>query len=118
MYDDNNIFAKIISNQIASSRIYEDEYLIIIKDVNPVAPFHLLAIPKGRYKNFTDFISSASSLEIAAYYKAIGKVTNDLGLAEYRLVTNNGRSVGQSVFHFHTHIIGGKNIDKLIDQGL
>lgn len=116
MYDENNIFAKIISGEIASDKIYEDDYVIAINDINPVAPVHMLVIPKKPYADFADFISRADKDEISHYFSSIRNIAENQGLEEYRLVSNKGSSAGQSVFHFHTHIIGGKTIHGLIDS--
>lgn len=116
MYDNDNVFAKIIDGRIKAEKLYDDEYLIAIKDVNPVAPVHILVIPKGRYIDFADFIANASKDEVVHYYKMIAKIASDAGASEYRLINNKGKSAGQSVFHFHTHIISGNHRSGLIDQ--
>jgi histidine triad (HIT) family protein len=118
MYDKNNIFAKIISNKIPTEKLYEDELLIAIRDINPAAPIHILVIPKKEYIDFTDFIEKASSSEINHYFTAIAKIAKDNGATEYRIVSNKGTSSGQSVFHFHTHILSGLKNTNLIDRTL
>lgn len=118
MYNKNNIFAKIISGEIPATKLYEDEMLIAIKDINPVAPIHILVIPKGEYIDFADFVKKAPSDHLTHYFKTIAKIAKDNGANEYRTVSNNGLSSGQSVFHFHTHILSGlKNIN-LINKNL
>lgn len=116
MYDDDNIFAKIIDGRIPAEKLYEDERLIAIKDVNPVAPIHILVMPKGKYIDFADFVAKASKTDIVHYYKMIAKIAADAGTSKYRLVNNKGKAAGQSVFHFHTHIISGNHRSGLIDQ--
>jgi diadenosine tetraphosphate (Ap4A) HIT family hydrolase len=118
MYDQNNIFAKIIRGQVAVTKLYEDDQIIAINDKNPVAPIHILIIPKKNYIDFADFISRADSAEISNYYKAIDKIASLCATDQYRLITNKGEKAGQSVFHFHTHLISGKTITTLIDSGL
>lgn len=118
MYNKNNVFAKMISGEIVVEKIYDDEILIAINDINPAAPVHVLVIPKKSYVDFDDFSQNATEHEIVHYYKMIAKIAIDQGLSDYRLVTNKGSDSGQSVFHFHTHIIGGKKISELIDKGL
>jgi diadenosine tetraphosphate (Ap4A) HIT family hydrolase len=118
MYDANIIFAKIISGVIATDKIYEDNKLIAIKDVNPEAPIHLLVIPKNNYIDFADFTNNASSEEIAHYFKMVSLIAKENGAKEYRIVTNKGESSGQSVFHFHTHILSGLTSKELIDKNL
>lgn len=116
MYDKNNVFAKIINGELQAKKIYEDDIVIAINDINPVAPVHVLVIPKGDYIDYSDFINKASSEIIQHYFAKIAKIITMLGLEPggYRLVTNKGSDSGQSVFHFHTHIIGGKPFSKLI----
>jgi diadenosine tetraphosphate (Ap4A) HIT family hydrolase len=114
MYDTNNIFAKIIRGEIPTSKIYEDEYLIAIKDINPVAPVHILVIPKGEYGDFNEFSQKAEPSELAHYFKKISDIAKDQGIDEYRIVSNTGSSSGQTVFHCHTHIISGSSFSKLI----
>lgn len=115
-YDNNNIFAKMISGEVAVEKIYEDEFVIAINDINPVAPTHILVIPKGQYKDFADFTNNASAQEVLHYFKAISTITKEQDLDEYRLISNKGEKAGQSVFHFHTHIVGGLKINGLIDR--
>lgn len=118
MYDKNNVFAKIITGEIPSEKLYEDEELIIIKDAYPTAPTHLLAIPKGIYFDFEDFANNADKQKIAHYFKAIAKFCTENDIKEYRLVSNKGAAAGQSVFHFHTHILSGSKNNELIDKNL
>lgn len=114
MYDTNNIFAKIIKGEIPSSKVYEDEYIIAINDINPVAPIHVLVIPKGEYRNFNEFSQKARPEELVHYFRKIADIAESQGAKEYRVVSNNGSSSGQTIFHFHTHIISGATFSKLI----
>ncbi len=118
MYNKNNIFAKIISGEIPAEKLYEDEILVAIKDVNPAAPIHILVMPKGEYIDFADFVEKASSAEITHYFKTIATIAKDNGATEYRTVSNKGLSSGQSVFHFHTHILSGSKNINLVDKNL
>ena len=114
MYNTDNIFAKIIRGEVPSSKVYEDENLLAIKDMNPVAPVHVLVMPKGPYKNFSEFSLKAPIGEVAHFFQKISNIAKDLGLKEYRIVSNNGESSGQTIFHFHVHIIAGSKFSKLI----
>lgn len=107
MYNSDNVFAKIIDGTIKTEKLYEDSTLIAIKDTNPVAPIHILVIPKVGYTDFSDFTANASTEDIAHYFKTIAIIAKQQGAENYRLVCNKGADVGQSVFHFHTHIISG-----------
>ena len=114
MYDKENIFAKIISGEIPSSKLYEDEFLVAINDINPVAPIHILVIAKGEYKDFNDFSQRAKPEELVHYFKKIADIAKNHGADEYRIVSNIGAESGQTIFHFHTHIISGVSFSRLI----
>lgn len=118
MYDQENIFAKILKGDIPSEKIYEDDYVIVMKDINPAASIHLLVLPKGEYIDFADFVAKATDVEVSRYFKTILKVAKEHNIDEYRLVTNKGISAGQSVFHFHTHLLSGGNKDDLSENKL
>ncbi len=91
-YDDNNIFARILRGEIPSKKVYEDEHALAFHDINPLAPTHILVIPKGRYVSWDDFSARASDAEIAGFVRAVGKVAREAGLgrAGYRLLANAG----------------------------
>ncbi|MDX1916718.1 MAG: HIT domain-containing protein [Rickettsiaceae bacterium] len=112
-YNHNNVFAKILKGEIPCTKVYENEYILAFQDIHPCAPKHVLVIPKKHYINFSDFIKNGEDSEITAYYKAIYQVISQFNLTSYRLVSNSGESSGQSVFHFHTHIISGKTLGNL-----
>ncbi len=109
IYDKNNIFAKIIEGDVPAKKVYEDEKLIAFHDIAPLAPIHVLVIPKAHYVDYSDFVLNASAEEIRHYYTTIPHIVKLLNLEEdgFRLCTNRGAKSGQSVFHFHTHILGG-----------
>lgn len=108
-YNKYNIFAKIIRKEIPANIIYEDDKIIAFKDINPSAPVHLLILPKGEYIDNADFATNASAEEIKYFYMQISKIAKELGVFEegYRLITNKGINGGQSVPHFHVHLLGG-----------
>jgi len=114
MYDSNNVFAKIIRGELGAKKIYEDQDIIAFYDLYPVAPVHALVIPKKQYKDYKDFVKKAPKEEIADLFIKIEHITHLLKLESYRLITNYGSQSGQSVFHFHVHIIGGQQITNLI----
>jgi len=113
MYNPNNIFAKIIRGEIPSNKIYEDEEILAINDLYPVAPIHILVIPKGNYTDFNDFVSKASEHQIKNYFQKIAEIASDATSDGYRLVANTGKKSGQTIFHFHTHIISGKEFKNI-----
>ena len=114
-YDSNNIFAKIIRREIPSKIVYEDEKIIAFHDAFPTAPTHILVIPKGEYRNFHEFSSKAGPEEISYFFKKIPEIASIVGAEDYRIVSNNGENSGQTIFHFHVHIISGRKISKLAD---
>lgn len=111
-YDSNNVFAKIIRKEIPANVIYEDDYAMAFKDINPKAPVHVLVISKAMVVNFQDFITHSSDEEIAGYMRAVSKVVSllDLPANGWRLVFNSGKNGGQEVPHLHAHILGGKKL--------
>jgi histidine triad (HIT) family protein len=108
-YDQNNLFAQILRGEIPSKKVYEDEHALAFHDINPLAPTHILVIPKGPYVSWDDFSAKAPDVEIAGFIRAIGKIARDEGLVEsgYRLLANVGLNSGQEVPHLHVHIFGG-----------
>ena len=115
-YDDSNVFARILRGEIASKRVYEDEFALAFHDVNPQAPVHILVIPKGAWVSWDDFSERASAEEIAGFVRAVGKVARDQGLVApgYRLLANVGRNSGQEVPHLHVHIFGGRGLGPML----
>ena len=116
VYDDNNVFARILRGEITSKRIFENEWALAFHDINPQAPVHVLVIPKGRYCSFADFRAGASDAEIAGFTRAVGEVARMLGLEQngYRILANMGEHSGQEVPHFHVHIFGGRPLGRMI----
>jgi histidine triad (HIT) family protein len=113
-YDDNNVFAKIIKKEIPANIVYEDSEVIAFKDIDPKAPVHILVISKhSKAQNFQEFIDLESEENVAKFMKKVAKIATENTL-EYRLITNTGELAGQSVFHFHVHILGGRRFDILV----
>jgi bis(5'-nucleosyl)-tetraphosphatase (symmetrical) len=107
---DNCIFCKIVKGDIPSAKVYEDEDMIIIKDLNPQAPVHLLLIPKEHYANIVE-MSDAQAQTLAKCLKKLATLTDKLGLQNgFRLVSNKGEDGCQSVGHLHIHILGGRKL--------
>ena len=115
-YDQENIFAKILREEILCDKIYEDEFSLAFRDINPLAPVHVLVIPKGKYISQDDFSEHASDDLILGFGRAIGKVAKTLNLETggYRVITNIGIDGGQVVPHFHYHILGGKPLGPML----
>lgn len=115
-YDDSNIFAKILRDEIPSKRVYEDDFAIAFHDINPQAPTHILVIPRGRYVSWDDFSARASDAEIAGFVRAVGAVARDAGkvVDGYRLLANTGPQSGQEVPHLHVHIFAGQPLGPML----
>ena len=115
-YDENNIFARILRGEIPSKKVYEDEHALAFHDINPLAPNHILVIPKGPYVSWDDFSAKASDVEIAGFVRTVGKIARDQGLVEsgYRLLANVGVNSGQEVPHLHVHIFGGRPLGPML----
>jgi histidine triad (HIT) family protein len=116
-YDDTNIFARILRDEIPSRKVYEDQWVLAFHDINPLAPTHVLVIPKGKYVSFADFSANAGTDEIAGLMRAVGKVAKDLGLEAqgYRLLANMGEHSGQEVPHFHVHLFAGRPLGRMLE---
>ena len=115
-YDDNNIFARILRGELPSKSIYEDEHVLAFHDINPLAPTHILVIPKGPYVSWDDFSEKASGSEIAGFVRAVGTIARDEGLVDqgYRILANVGLNSGQEVPHLHAHIFGGRPLGPML----
>ena len=115
-YDDANIFARILRGEIPSTKVYEDDFALAFNDINPLAPTHILVIPKGPYVSWDDFSERASDSEIAGFVRALGKVARDSGLVTdgYRVLANAGLNSGQEVPHLHAHIFGGRPLGPML----
>ena len=105
------LFEKIIDKEIPAEIIYEDEMSIVIKDINPQAPTHLLIIPKKVIPKLSD--ATDNDKDVLGHLMLIAKnISNQLGLDEtFRLVVNNGAKAGQSVFHLHIHLLSGRPLN-------
>ena len=117
-YDDSNIFARILRGELPSKKVFEDEHVLAFHDINPLAPTHILVIPKGRYVSWDDFSAKASDAEIAALTRAAGKIARESGLVEsgYRLLANSGFDSGQEVPHLHVHIFAGRPLGPMLSR--
>ncbi|MFQ5955356.1 MAG: histidine triad nucleotide-binding protein, partial [Kiloniellales bacterium] len=105
-YDANNVFARILRGELPCSKVYEDDYVLAFKDVNPQTPVHVLVVPKGAYASMDDFSEKATDREIAALIRAVARIARDLGVVDsgYRILANHGRDGRQEVPHFHVHL--------------
>lgn len=105
------IFCKIDKGIIPSPKVYEDEYFFIIKDIEPKAKYHYLAIPHKHFKLLKEMDKEGAEA-LAHIFETLPKIATKLGLdGGYRLIINQGDDAGQTVPHLHIHILGGQNLE-------
>lgn len=105
------LFCKILSGEIQSNKVYEDDHVFAFRDINPEAPTHVLVIPKEHISTINDLDESHAEL-VGRMYLAAKKVAEMDGIAEegYRTVMNCNAGAGQTVFHIHLHVLGGRDM--------
>lgn len=103
------IFGKILAGEIPSDRVYEDDQCIAFRDINPAAPTHILVIPRKEIARLGAMEADDEPL-IGHLMQVATLVAKKEGLSDYRLVINNGAGAGQTVFHLHIHVIGGRSL--------
>lgn len=104
------LFCKIIAGEIPSTKVYEDETVLAFRDIAPMAPTHILVIPKEHIGSVAE-VTGENSGVVAHIFEVIAKIAKEEGLTEgYRVVSNCGAHAGQSVAHLHFHILGGKQL--------
>ena len=121
-YDKENIFAKILRKEIPNDTVIETNLSLAFKDINPVAPVHVLVIPKGPYVNYDHFVSNATNEEILDFNITVKEVIKKFDLDPerngngYRLIANTGLNGVQEVPHLHFHILGGRNMGFMVSR--
>ena len=105
MKDENCLFCKLAGGEIPTATLYEDEDFRVILDANPAAKGHALIIPKEHYANLYELDDELAGKVLVLAKKMITKLTDILGCDGYNIVQNNGEAAGQTVFHFHMHLI-------------
>ncbi|MDI3472706.1 MAG: histidine triad family protein [Thermotogaceae bacterium] len=109
---DDCIFCKIINGEISSTKVYEDENFLVIKDINPVAPVHDLVLYKRHIRNLNELTNEhedfSKIFEVIKKVAELEKISNG-----YRVVVNNGEEAGQEINHIHFHVIGGRKLGKI-----
>ena len=104
---DDCLFCKIIQGQIPAAKLYEDDDVMAFADINPQAPTHFLVIPK-RHLRGPAAASEADEALLGKIMRLGGEIAKGRGLEDFRLVVNNGAAAGQTVFHLHLHVLGGR----------
>ncbi|MEL6281214.1 MAG: histidine triad nucleotide-binding protein [Pseudomonadota bacterium] len=122
VYDDRNIFAKILRGEIPSKKVLETEHSLAFEDIHPAKPVHVLVIPKGPYVNYDHFVAEASDEEITDFFRTVGKVARETRVAEaaggngFRVLSNCGPDGFQEVPHLHFHVFGGAHCGPMIKR--
>ena len=121
-YDDNNIFARILRNEIPCDMVAQNDHALAFRDIRPQAPTHVLVIPKGRYVSYDDFAANASDAEILGFTRLCAQVIaaegggSDQGGQGFRTISNTGEHGVQEVPHFHLHILGGRMMGPMLTR--
>lgn len=117
-YDSNNIFARLLRDEIPAKKVHETEHVVAFHDIRPLAPVHVLVIPRGAYESLDDFSARASVAEQAALMKAIGDVARLTGVDKtgYRVIANTGQDGHQEVPHLHFHVLGGRQLGRMVGK--
>ena len=107
IYDQENIFAKILRSEIPCDKIYEDEYVLSFKDINPQAKTHVLIIPKDQYIDIADFLQNANAQYQTNFWASVNTIIDSLKVRDkgFQIKTHKGKDGGQEVFHFHIHLL-------------
>ena len=122
VYDDENIFARILRGEIPNKTVLETEHSLAFHDIRAQAPVHVLVIPKGRYVAADHFGAEASDAEIVDFTRTLARLCSDLGVspagdgAGFRLIANAGEHGAQEVPHYHVHLLGGRPLGRMLDR--
>ena len=106
---DNCLFCKIIAGEIPATKLYEDEDVLAFRDIAPQAPVHFLVIPK-KHLSGPAAVAQEDERIVGKLMRVGNEIAAKEGIAHYRVVFNNGSQAGQTVFHLHMHILGGRNM--------
>lgn len=107
------IFCKIAAGEIPSNKVYEDELILAFHDIAPAAPVHVLFIPKAHIAGVRE-IDPDNAAVVAHIFSVIPQVAKQLGVTDYRVVSNNGADAGQTVHHLHFHLLGGATLGGMV----
>lgn len=109
--EENCVFCKIVNGKLPSTKLYEDDEILAFEDIDPIAPVHVLIIPKRHIESIEKMKKEDEAL-IGRIFSVIKKIAEEKGVAQkgYRIVTNIGEDGGQAVKHLHFHLLGGKKL--------
>lgn len=107
------LFCEIIAGNIPSTKVYEDDNILAFKDINPVAPVHIIVVPKVHIESANDIIAD-NSRYVSDIFEKIPEIAKSQGIDSYRIINNCGEDAGQTVKHLHFHIVGGTKLGEKI----
>lgn len=107
------LFCKIAAGEIPSTKVYEDDMILAFEDIAPQAPVHVVIIPKAHIAENAAGIDKSNSAVIAHIYEAVPQIAAKKGLTDFRVITNCGHGAGQTVYHLHFHLLGGKTLEHM-----
>ena len=122
VYDDQNIFAKILRGEIPNDTVLETEHSLAFNDIYPQAPVHVLVIPKGSYVCHDHFAADATDVELVDFMRLTAKICEmkeispGAGESGFRAISNAGENGVQEVPHYHLHIIGGRPLGRMLQR--
>ena len=105
---DDCLFCKIVAGEIPATKVIEDEHTLTFTDIDPKAPTHVLVVPKQHYADLVEL--SADPSASATLVRAVAASAEALDLTDFRVVFNTGAQAGQTVFHVHAHLLGGRSM--------
>ncbi len=106
------LFCKIAAGEIPSKKVYEDDRVLAFYDIDPKAPVHVLIIPKCHIDG-VKAVTPDNSAVVAHIFEVIPQIAASLGITDYRVISNNGADAGQTVFHLHFHLMGGRRMGEM-----
>ena len=117
-YDANNVFARILRGELPCKKVYESDHALAFHDINPLAPTHVLVVPKGEYVTLDEFAATGSDAEIAGFVRAVAEVARRSGgtATGYRVLANNGAHANQEVPHLHMHVFAGRPLGPMLKR--
>ena len=107
------IFCEIVAGNIPSTKVYEDDMILAFKDINPVAPIHIIVVPKEHIDS-ANSVNTDNSKYVARIFEKIPEIAKSQGIDSYRVINNCGENAGQTVMHLHFHIVGGVKLGEKI----
>lgn len=117
-YDTTNVFARILRGEIPCKEVYQDEFALAFHDIRPLAPVHVLVIPKGPYVSLDDMTAQATPEFVGGFFRAVAETARVLGIVAsgYRILANIGRDAHQEVMHFHVHLFAGRPLGSMLKR--